>query len=144
MIVRTIQHAWRSHGRQFVKYLIIGSTSVAVDLGTLIVIHALLPISATIAVALNQLIVIAFSFTLNKLWTFRNSQLPHAQLVRYMLLWGWNYLFAVATMYVFAEQFGQDFRLVRIATIAVSVLWNFYLYKYWVFKNTEKSLNRAE
>jgi putative flippase GtrA len=37
-------------------------------------------------------------------------------------------------MYVFNHGFGFDYRLVRICSIALMVSWNFFLYKYWVYK----------
>jgi predicted neutral ceramidase superfamily lipid hydrolase len=45
-----------------------------------------------------------------------------------------DYLFSIAAMYVFNDRLGIDYRLVRIASIALAVSWNFFLYKYWVYE----------
>ena len=87
-----------------------------------------------VAMILNQIILLNYNFLLNKYWSFRNRAMPHKQLVRYLSLAIFNYLFAVGTMYLFNHILNFDYRLVRVATIAIMVSWNFLLYKYWVYK----------
>jgi len=51
-----------------------------------------------------------------------------------LALAGFNYGFSVFAMYLFNHLFNFDYRFVRLATIATMVAWNFFLYKYWVYK----------
>ena len=133
MIKKTASYFW-SLRREFTKYFIVGTSGFVFDLGTLILFTEVFGWWPTAAVVVNQIILLTYNFTLNKYWSFRNRAMPHKQAVKYLSLSGFNYLLAVASMYVFNHELGFDYRLVRIFTIAVMVSWNFFLYKYWVYK----------
>ena len=126
-------YAW-SVRHQFTKYFIVGISGVFLDLATLIFFKEFFGFNATVAVVCNQILMLTYNFILNKYWSFKNKEIPHKQIVRYLILAGFNYLFSVGMMYSFNHLINYDYRLVRIATIAVMVLWNFFLYKYWVYK----------
>lgn len=138
MIKRTVNYFW-SLRREFAKYFIVGFSGLFFDMGSLILFKEKFGMAPVVAVILNQIILLNYNFLLNKYWSFRNKAMPHKQLVRYLTLAGFNYLFAVGAMYVFNHIWEFDYRLVRILTIAVMVSWNFFLYKYWIYKveNTE-------
>lgn len=134
MVKKTIAYAW-SVRKEFAKYFIVGFSGLFLDMGTLILFKEVFGVNPVAAVVINQVFLLAYNFTLNKYWSFRNKAMPHKQLVRYLTLAGLNYAFSVGSMYVFSDHFGYDYRLVRIGTIAVMVGWNFFLYKYWVYRN---------
>ena len=133
MIKKTLQYAW-SVRHQFTKYFIVGISGVFLDLATLIFFKEFFGFNATVAVVCNQILMLTYNFLLNKYWSFKNKEIPQKQIVRYLILAGFNYFFSVGVMYLFNHLVNYDYRLVRIATIAVMVLWNFFLYKYWVYK----------
>jgi putative flippase GtrA len=132
MIKKIIQYFWRVRF-EFTKYFVIGFSGMFLDIITLVLFKEVFGLWATLAVILNQIIIIAYNFTLNKYWSFKNKALPHKQFVRYMLVFAVNYLIAVGAMYIFSDRVGFDYRIVRILTIALSVSWNFLIYKYWVY-----------
>jgi len=136
MIKKTVHYLW-SLRREFAKYFIVGFGSMLFDIGTLILFTAGFGLVPVVSVILNQAIVLSANFTLNKYWSFRNRALPHKQLVRYLALAGWNYFFSVASMYLLNGQLGVDYRLARLMSIIVMVSWNFFLYKYWVYREKE-------
>lgn len=138
MTKKTLQYLW-SVRHQFIKYFIVGISGVVLDISTLVFFKEFFGLSATVAVVFNQMLMLTYNFFLNKYWTFGNREMPHSQIFRYLVLVGLNYLFSVAMMYLFNHIYEFDYRLVRICTIAVMVLWNFFLYKYWVY-NEVKSL----
>lgn len=140
MIAQTAGYLW-SLRREFAKYFLVGISAVAFDMGTLIAAKELLNIPATPAVVVNQALVLVYVFLVNKYWSFRNRDVPHKQVVRFVMLAAFNYGFSVFTMYMFHDTIGFDYRLVRLGTIALMVSWNFFLYKYWVYRLplTEKS-----
>jgi len=119
---------------QFVKYFVVGISGVFFDLATLIVFKEKFGWTPVVAVVVNQLILLSYNFTLNKYWSFKDRAMPHKQIVRYLILAGCNYIFSVGMMYIFNHKLGFDYRLVRLVTIAAMVMWNFFLYKYWVYK----------
>ncbi|MFH1947415.1 MAG: GtrA family protein [Candidatus Magasanikbacteria bacterium] len=135
MLRKLLSYFWRVRF-EFTKYFVIGFSGMFLDIATLVLFKEVFGVWATLAVILNQIIVVAYNFTLNKYWSFKNKALPHKQFVRYMLVFGVNYLIAIGAMFVFSDKVGFDYRLVRIFTIALSVSWNFLIYKYWVYKNT--------
>jgi len=138
MIKRTASYFW-SLRREFTKYFIVGFSGLFLDMGSLILLKEVFGIAPVVGVIINQIFLLAYNFTLNKYWSFGNRSMPHRQLVKYLSLSGFNYLFAVASMYVFNHIFEFDYRLVRIGTIAVMVSWNFFLYKYWVYTSPKHS-----
>jgi len=133
MIKKTFSYFW-SVRHQFTKYFIVGISGVFLDLATLIFFKEFFGFNATVAVVCNQILMLTYNFLLNKYWSFKNKEIPQKQIVRYLILAGFNYFFSVGVMYLFNHLVNYDYRLVRIATIAVMVLWNFFLYKYWVYK----------
>ncbi len=136
MIRKTCDYFW-SLRHQFVKYVVVGVSGLVIDLSTLIFFTTVFGWTPVFAVIVNQSIVLGYNFTLNKYWSFRNTAIPHTQLVRYFILAACNYGISVLLMYIFHDLLSYDYRLVRIGTIALMVSWNFFLYKYWVYKDTE-------
>ncbi len=133
MIKKTANYLW-SLRREFTKYFIVGFSGLFLDMGSLILFTEVFEIVPVVSVILNQVFLLAYNFSLNKYWSFRNKAMPQKQLVRYLTLALFNYGFSVLTMYLFNHLLDFDYRLVRIATIVVMVSWNFFLYKYWVYK----------
>lgn len=116
------------------KYFVVGTSGFVLDMATLVVFKEYFGLTAVVAVIFNQVIVLSYNFSLNKWWSFKNRAMPHKQLVRYLTLAGFNYVFSVVAMYIFHDGMGFDYRLVRLASVMCMVLWNFLLYKYWVYR----------
>lgn len=133
MIKKFFTYAW-SVRHEFAKYFIVGVSGVFLDLGTLIILKEIVGIQPVFAVMVNQALVLGYNFSLNKYWSFRNQDMPHEQVVRYLMVAGLNYIFSAGMMYIFNHHLGWDYRLVRIGTIAMMVPANFLLYKYWVYR----------
>jgi putative flippase GtrA len=132
MVKKTLAYFW-SLRHQFIKYFIVGISAVIIDMSSLIFFKEILGMAPVIAVLVNQAVVLVFVFLLNKHWSFKGTEYSHRQLIRYGIVVGFDYLFAVAAMYVFNHLLKFDYRLVRLASIALAVSWNFFLYKYWVY-----------
>lgn len=99
-------------------------------------IFGMTPVAAVIA---NQAVVLIFIFLLNKYWSFRNRSASCRQIARFLILASFNYLFAIGAMYLLNRVLGFDYRLVRIASIAAMVSWNFFVYKYWVYAENKQA-----
>jgi len=133
-MLRTLTiRAWGAR-HQFAKYVIVGASGFVIDMVSLIALREVAGFRASVAVIINQAFLMLYNFNLNKYWSFGNRDLPHRQFVRYMTLAGVNYLFAVIAMYVFSDSLGWDYRLVRLGSVILAVLWNFVLYKRWVYR----------
>ncbi len=133
MVKRLVRHLWHARAQLF-RYLAVGGSAFVLDMLTLIALREYVELSATLSVALNQLFMVVYVFTLNKYWSFGSKSMGHTQFVRFVTLSVCNYLMATILMYIFSQKAGFDYRLVRIGSIALSVCWNFLLYKHWVYK----------
>jgi putative flippase GtrA len=127
---------WQSIRHQFINYFITGISGTILDLGSLYLLENFLGWRPTVAVAFNQIVVIAYIFCLNKYWVFKARGLAHKQVVRYLEVYAFNYAVAVGIMWIGNEQLGFNSLLVRLFNIALSVSWNFLLYKYWVYQKS--------
>lgn len=127
--------------KEFVKYFIVGITSFVIDMSLLISLKEYAHLPATLAVVIDQCIIIGYNFLLNKYWSFRNRAMPHWQFIRYILLFTFNFFVSVLAMHVFHDRIGFDYRLVRIGTIAIMVSYNFLLYKFWVYKHESSGVD---
>ncbi len=133
-LVRSI--AWgRAHKKKFVKYFFVGISGLILDLGLLYIASDVLRIRPLVALLVTQIMVITYNYLLNKYWSFGSRGAHGRQLVRYSVVLGFNYLFGEAAMYVGNEVFGVHHLLIRAATVALAVSWNFLLYNYWVYKD---------
>jgi putative flippase GtrA len=133
----------RSVYKQFLAYFITGVSAFVLDIGSLYVFKEYLRIDAWEAVVINQVFLIAYVFAINKFWTFRATGQTHRQAVRFLILCFANYAFAVAWMWFFNEKIGLNYLVARTANIALSVAWNFLIYKFWVYK-TDRVDNSAD
>ncbi|OGL88492.1 hypothetical protein A3H75_02325 [Candidatus Uhrbacteria bacterium RIFCSPLOWO2_02_FULL_51_9] len=133
-LVRSI--AWaRAHKKKFVKYFFVGTSGLILDVGLLYLASDVLLIRPLVALLVTQIIVITYNYLLNKYWSFENRGAHGRQLARYGVVLCFNYLFGEVTMYIGNEVFGVNHLLIRIATVALAVSWNFLLYNYWVYKD---------
>lgn len=133
MIKKTLLYFW-SLRREFAKYFIVGFSGVFLDMGFLILFVEKFHMLPVVAVVVNQVILLNYNFILNKYWSFRNKAMPHKQVVKYLSLAAVNYAFSVGMMYWFNHLVNFDYKIVRMSTIVIMVSWNFFLYKYWVYR----------
>lgn len=136
MLKKLFLHFW-SMRQQFARYFVIGLGAVVLDIGSLYLLKEYLHLRPVIAVVINGIFILNYVFFLNKYWAFKSTGVTHKQIVRFFILAGINYGVAIGWMYIFNHKIGFNYLLVRIANIALSVAWNFLLYKYWVYKSEE-------
>lgn len=132
-LIQLWERAWAERVK-FAKYVIVGISSVAIDLSFFFLFVKLFHFRPTIALVFYQPLVLAFNFLMNKHWSFGSKGASHREFVRYLILTLWNYLFSIGAMH-----FGHDILLlpavaVRLCSIACMVLWNFALFKFWVYR----------
>jgi len=136
MLKKIILYLW-SMRHQFARYFIIGLGGVVLDIGSLYLLKEYLHLRPVIAVIVNGIFLLNYVFFLNKYWTFKSQGVTHKQVIQFFILSGINYGISIGWMYIFNHIFGFNYLLVRLSNIALSVAWNFLLYKYWVYKQEE-------
>lgn len=104
------------------------------DVGLLYLGNNVFGLDSVASVAAIQIVVGLWVFLLNKHWSFGEKS-PHGkQLVKFSLLFGWNYIFGILSMYMGNKIWGFDPIPVRIIAIGLTTSWNFLLYRYWVYR----------
>lgn len=136
MIIGLVKKFWPLRC-QFFKYAVIGTSGVFIDLITLYCLKEYFGLRPFFAVGINQIIVLCYIFFLNKHWSFQSKGESGRQVIKFLMVACGNYLFAIGWMYLFNENLGFNYMLVRVANIAMSVSWNFLLYRGFVYKKTK-------
>jgi len=129
----TIRDYLLSIRKQFTTYFITGLSAFVLDISTLVLFKEVFHWRPFFAVIINQIFATIFVFSLNKYWTFKTKSQTRSQIFRFMIVYTFNYTFAIVWMWLGNEKFGQNYLIVRIANIILSVSWNFLLYKYFVY-----------
>lgn len=122
----------------FFRYVFIGGTSYAIELGALYTVSELIGLGPVIGVALSFWIGLIVSFLLQKYLTFQDrkssSRRLFKQSVAYGLLVVFNYGFTILFVY-YAEPILQLF-IARTLALIITTLWNFIIYSKIIFKQT--------
>lgn len=124
--------------REFAKYFIIGISAFVLDLGSLFWLKERMGFSPVTAVIINQIFILNYVFFLNQRWSFRAKGATHKQIARFYLLALGNYLFSIFWMWLMHKQFNLNYLVARVANIIMAVAWNFFLYKYWIYRISQK------
>ena len=116
-----------------VKFLVVGGLSFAIDLGLLALLHEVGNVDLWIATPIAFLTSLVFNFFVQKNFTFQSGARAHVSFLKYGALVVFNVV-ATDVIVNFTAGTGQSYALGKvIATIATTV-WNFLLYKHWIFK----------
>lgn len=117
----------------FVRYVFVGGSTFAIDLGLLVVLHDYMGIIIPVAASISYWTAIAYNFTLNRLWTFSATDKANLSkhLALYLLLLGFNYLFTV-TFVSIASHF-INYAIAKVIAVTVQISWTYYLYKTKIF-----------
>lgn len=120
---------------QIARYLVVGLTSAAVDIGGLWLLHGVFGIPLPIAAAVSFLASFVVNFTLNQRWTF-GAQTAHtpAQLVRFTILVVANTILTSAGVTGLAS-LGLNYLVGKVIVVAVLTVLNFLMLRLWVFQH---------
>ncbi len=130
--------------RQFVKYAIVGCLNVAASLGIFNGLRAL-NVHRLVASAIAFVLTSINGFLLNKMWSFRDSNVHrvHRQYVRFVfftLIGLTLFTGAFRLLLIPLEQYGRlGENAAFLASVPVSVLWNFTSYRRWTFNRPARA-----
>jgi len=123
------------------RYLIIGGSVYVLELA-IILLAQHEGASAVWAVAIAYCVGTAVAFFLQKLVTFGDKRMHHRiiipQLLATALLVVWNLAFSVLVTKLFEHTLPAV--VTRTIALAITTLWNFYLYKTRIFKRSTEEL----
>lgn len=123
------------------RYLIIGGSVYIFELAVIVDAQSV-GASAPWAVAISFCLGTAVSFFLQKLITFRDKRMHHKvllpQLAATALLIAWNLAFSVLFTKLLQDKLPAV--VTRTIALAITTIWNFYLYKTRIFKQGDDEL----
>ena len=120
--------------RAFLRYLVVGATSFALDYAVFLATFAVIGLNYLMANGMGFLTGFFASFVLNRRYTFGATDQEGGSLVRYALLATFSLLAGSALMYFFVEWLSIDPAVAKVLVVALTVCWNFPLYRYVVFR----------
>jgi len=120
--------------QQFRRYFTVGCSGVVLDLASLYLLKTTIGLTPVVAVIINQIGMAAYIFLLNKYWVFGSSGAFTRQVTRYITLMIVNYGIAIGWMWFFNSYLGFNYLLMRLANIALATVWNFLLYRFFVYR----------
>lgn len=125
--------------KSFIRYVIVGLISVAIDYGTLIIGYHVLGWSLVFATTAGYSVGTVLNFLLNKFWSFNTSHSAKQtakQAVMVAALVVFN-LFATNIVILGFNEINIGPEISKIITMAMVTLWNYVLYKKHIFKEPE-------
>jgi len=124
------------HHKAIVKFFVSGSSAAVVDLLALFIFHGLFHWDIVLSTSLAFLFSFMVSFSLQKLWTFRNysnKRLPH-QLVLYIGAAFISLNLNALGMHLLVNSWNIWYLLSQIIVNIFLGIINFFTYKYIVFR----------
>lgn len=117
--------------RGVVRYLLVGGSAFLVDLGLLALFHEVFGWPVWSATATAFLLSFAYTYSLQRI-AFRSERTHGTALVRYTILVVANTA-ATAGLVELLSSTPLGWIGAKVVTTALTTVWNFFIYKYWVF-----------
>jgi putative flippase GtrA len=116
-------------------YGLVGGTAFLVDLGSLVLLrdvaHWVLPVATACALLAGLLT----SYFMQRFLTFRQSTVSWHSLWKYAILvtvnWG-----ATLLIIHLVESAGISYVLGKVLATAVITIWNYFIYRFWIFRGS--------
>jgi len=126
----------RKHLPVFSRFLFVGATTAAIYFGVFALLHDMIGLGYRIAVSFGYGCGVAFHFLANRSLTFKDSEghIP-AQVVKYALVAGVNYVVTLIVVGAVVEGLGLSAYLGVVAAVAVTTLAGYVMFGRWVFRS---------
>lgn len=122
----------RPHLGQIVRYLISGGTAAALQLG----VNQILLWSGVwffTAAKISGGVGLISAFLGHKFFAFKKKEQTSKQLVRYVILQTVNYFIQLGIVYSFVVYGNIHPTIANVLAIGITVMWNFFVYKLFVY-----------
>ncbi|MGN7799181.1 GtrA family protein [Leifsonia sp. 22587] len=118
--------------KPLVRYLIAGGLAFLVDFGLLALFHEVFDWPTWLAAGTAFVVSFVFTYTIQRMYSF-GSTVPHGKaLIKYTLLVAFNTV-ATAVIVALVDTSALSWAGGKVIATAVTTVWNFFAYKYWVF-----------
>lgn len=123
-------------GSGFVRFVLVGGVSAAIDTGLLWLLHGVLGVWLPVATFAGVSTAFVVNFLLNRWWVFGSASPAGGQLVRYLMLAAVNWGLTVLGVSTLAAA-GTNYLVARLSVLAVLTVLNFIGYRTWVFRDRD-------
>lgn len=133
-IIKKLLTHWLSIS--FIKYFIVGISSFLIQVGLLFLFTDIVNLDKVTANILAAFAAISFNFYTSNKWSFKNNNKNHSQKIfKFTAITIFNYCFDTLLAFpLMAVTLGINQYLTKVIITGLMVIWNFFIYKLWVFK----------
>lgn len=119
-----------------VKYVIVGLIATGTNLGVLFLFTDILGVWYIYSSVISFIVAVIISFTLQKFWTFNDTGVEKVkqQFVLFVLTALIGLCLNSVLMYIFVEYIGLWYILTQLIVAVFIAIFNFFMYKFFVFK----------
>lgn len=133
MISKISDTRWSQNTGQFLKYIVVGFINTGAYYGIYYVMlkcgfsYALAVTSGTVVGSIN-------SYFWNKFFTFRSKEKSIAEVIKFFVVYGVQYLSNLFTIYLCVNYVGISEELAGLAAIGVGFFISYFGHTYWSFR----------
>lgn len=121
--------------KQFLKYLVVGFTGTAADFALLYVFVQYFHIFYLLAAFFSIAIVLWYSFTLNKYWTFENKEKKYfPQFLKYVIAHSIALGINLLILAILVQFFHLWYLFAKVFATAAAAIANFFMVKSFIFE----------
>lgn len=122
------------HRSPFLKFLIVGGLSFALDFGLLIALHEGLNVDLVVATTIAFLTSLVFNFVLQRTFTFRAVNSKSVSAAKYVALVIVNVVVTDLIVTGF-DRMDWAYGIGKVVATVLTTAWNFLLYRHWIFRH---------
>jgi putative flippase GtrA len=126
--------------KQFARYLVVGGSNVILDFLILYLLVQYVHLWYMLAATISFIIVLTYSFILNKNWAFKESSESKRRGQQFLLFAIINIVgvgISLIILYSLVQYAGLWYLYAKVWATAIAVIWNFTGFRLWVFKTRE-------
>ncbi|MCO4250993.1 GtrA family protein [Pseudarthrobacter raffinosi] len=121
-----------------IRFLIVGGLSFALDLGILAILHEGVGVDLWIATPIAFIASLVFNFLLQRMFTFRATNHRAVSAAKYLLLVLVNIVVSDLIVISFDSK-GWSYVAGKVTATVLTTVWNYLLYRHWIFKSSESA-----
>lgn len=119
------------------RYLLVGGLSFLIDFGLLFILFQIAGWPLWLATGTAFLSSFVFNYLLQRAFSFGSNAGHVGTLARYLTLLGFNTIATIGVVSL-VEQLGFGWEPGKIIAVILTTLWNFFIFKYWVFAGSQR------
>ncbi|MFF2493071.1 GtrA family protein [Agromyces sp. NPDC058064] len=127
----------RLWGNSVIRYLAVGGFCFVVDVALLWLAHEALGVPLAISAPIAFLASFAVTYTMQRVVAFASDAKVVPSVGRYTVLVIFN---TIATTVIVwgVDALGGEWLVGKVLAVAATTVWNYFIYRYWVFTRTRK------